>query len=251
MTTTTVSATREWLQPSKRPEIIDTLISGVDRYNPSNVGILEDYIYHQTRTNEYDCLANLAILKLYQFNPELYNADVVVNILLKALTATPSPDFNLCMALLSERNPNPNSGEDGDPENDPSTLIPILASLSKLLHECRFPAFWLLYKDETLSHLRENFTVEIIGFEDAIREVVVRAVKSTFTKIGVARLGSYLDLSGDDLGAHIAKVGWNLDENTGTVAIPLNPDNTIQATVVRESLNLQQLVKIISHAQVA
>ena len=35
-----------------------------DRYNPSNVGILEDYLYQQTRNQEYDCLANLAILKL-------------------------------------------------------------------------------------------------------------------------------------------------------------------------------------------
>jgi translation initiation factor 3 subunit K len=35
-----------------------------DRYNPSNVGILEDYLYHQIRSEEYDCLANLAILKL-------------------------------------------------------------------------------------------------------------------------------------------------------------------------------------------
>ena len=36
-----------------------------DRYNPSNVGILEDYLYHQIRSREYDCLANLAILKLF------------------------------------------------------------------------------------------------------------------------------------------------------------------------------------------
>jgi len=35
-----------------------------DRYNPSNVSILEDYLYHQIRSEEYDCLANLAILKL-------------------------------------------------------------------------------------------------------------------------------------------------------------------------------------------
>ena len=38
-----------------------------DRYNPSNIGILEDYLYHQIRSEEYDCLANLAILKLYVF----------------------------------------------------------------------------------------------------------------------------------------------------------------------------------------
>lgn len=41
------------------------LIGSSDRYNPSNVGILEDYLYHQIRSQEYDCLANLAILKLY------------------------------------------------------------------------------------------------------------------------------------------------------------------------------------------
>ena len=59
-----MSATTEWLKPATRPDLIEELVSGVDRYNPSNVNILEDYLYHQTRTNEYDCLANLAILKL-------------------------------------------------------------------------------------------------------------------------------------------------------------------------------------------
>ena len=76
--------TSSWACPSERSEIIENLVSGVgtshfypqdesgvvyssrllDRYNPSNIGILEDYLYHQTRSEEYDCLANLAILKL-------------------------------------------------------------------------------------------------------------------------------------------------------------------------------------------
>ena len=82
------SATADWVTPPTRPELIENLVSGVgacysarifeylnrlfeflplniDRYNPSNVGILEDYLYHQIRSQEYDCLANLAILKLY------------------------------------------------------------------------------------------------------------------------------------------------------------------------------------------
>lgn len=96
------------------------------------------------------------------------------------------------MALLSERIP---ASEDGEGENEATTLLPVLAQLSRLLNECRFPAFWQLYRDESLSYLRENFTVEVLGFEDAIREVVFKAVKCTFTKIGVARLASYLDLS--------------------------------------------------------
>jgi hypothetical protein len=76
-----MSATSDWVTPPTRPALIESLVSGVglcqfevpylndiemftDRYNPSNVGILEDYLYHQIRSREYDCLANLAILKL-------------------------------------------------------------------------------------------------------------------------------------------------------------------------------------------
>jgi hypothetical protein len=44
--------------------------------------------------------------------------------------------------------------------------------------------------------LRDNYTVEVAGFEDAVREVAIRAVKATFTKITLARLGSYLNLEG-------------------------------------------------------
>lgn len=54
----------DWTRPPTRTEIIDQLVEGVDRYNPANVNILEDYLYHQIREQEYDCLANLAILKL-------------------------------------------------------------------------------------------------------------------------------------------------------------------------------------------
>jgi len=43
----------------------------LDRYNPSNIGILEDYLYHQTRSEEYDCLANLAVLKLSVVSPDV------------------------------------------------------------------------------------------------------------------------------------------------------------------------------------
>lgn len=61
---TTKATQAEWQRPSTRPEVIDQLVDGVDRYNPANVNVLEDYLYHQIREREYDCLANLAILKL-------------------------------------------------------------------------------------------------------------------------------------------------------------------------------------------
>jgi len=237
--------TSEWLVPSTRSEIIEDLVSGVDRYNPSNIGILEDYLYHQIRTEEYDCLANLAVLKLYQFNPELYNPDVTINILLKALTS-PLADFNLCVSLLDER---PINATLDEPDPLP-TILPTLKSLYNLLYRCRFPAFWEIYRSEELESLRDNYTIEIVGFENAVRAVAIRAVRITFTKISSKRLGSYLDLTGSELDAFIKKLGWTIDPSTSVVAIPPNPDNQIEATIVQESVKLPQLVKVIAHSLV-
>ncbi|KXN89864.1 Eukaryotic translation initiation factor 3 subunit K [Leucoagaricus sp. SymC.cos] len=238
------STATSWITPPTRPELIENLVSGVDRYNPNNVNILEDYLYHQIRNEEYDCLANLAILKLYQFNPELYNPDVVINILIKALTASPSPDFGLCASLLDER-PINTPLEEPDPL---PTLLPALRGLHDLLFRCRFPAFWDIYRSDELETLRDNYTVEVVGFDNAVREVVVRAVKAAFTRISTARLGSYLALSGDDLAKYVAKLGWTTDLATSVVNIPSNPDNQIEATIVQEAIKLPQLAKVISHS---
>jgi len=238
------SVASTWVSPPTRTPLIENLVSGVDRYNPNNVGILEDYLYHQIRSEEYDCLANLAILKLYQFNPDLYNADVAINILIKALTSSPFPDFNLCLSLLDERPVNQNPDE---PDPLPS-LLPILTTLYNLLQQCRFPAFWATYRSEEAEALRDNYTVECVGFEDAVRDVATRAVKAAFKRIGGARLGSYLDLSGDELTAYVEKLGWTVDPSTGVIVVPPNLDNNPQSTVVQESIQLPQLTKIIAHA---
>ena len=128
----------------------------------------------------------------YQFNPHLYNPDVVINILIKALTSTPLPDFNLCISLIDER---PINATLDEPDPLPS-LFPALKNLHNLLYRCRFPAFWEYYRSSELETLRDNYTVECVGFENAIRNVSIRAVKTTFTQISFERLGSYLDLDG-------------------------------------------------------
>ena len=51
--------------PSTRPEHIDALISGVDRYNPHNLPLLHDYLDAQLKGEyDWDCMAALAVLKL-------------------------------------------------------------------------------------------------------------------------------------------------------------------------------------------
>jgi translation initiation factor 3 subunit K len=212
----------------------------------------------------------------YQFNPDLYNPDVVINILIKALLASPLPDFNLCISLLDDRPQNPTLDE---PDPLPS-LLPVLKELYALLQQCKFPAFWALFHSETLDSLRDNYTVECLGFEDAIRDVATRAVQTTFTRIGVDRFASYLNLTGtsididpgmnyspsregSDLEEFVSKLGWSL--RSGVVEIPPNPDNQIESTVVQENIKLprmpsvkpgafdtnmtvSELVKIISHS---
>lgn len=168
-------------------------------------------------------------------------------------------------------------------EPDPlPSLLPVLTTLYNLLQQCRFPAFWATYRSEEAEALRDNYTVECVGFENAVRDIVIRAVKAAFKRIGSARLGSYLDLSGmywislraghsssghpgDELSAYVEKLGWSIDASTGVVTVPPNLDNNPQSTVVQESIQLPrkslasttdlheltictELTKIIAHA---
>lgn len=49
----------------ERPEHIQTILDGLDRYNPETTGTFQDYVMHQCESRTYDCYANLALLKLY------------------------------------------------------------------------------------------------------------------------------------------------------------------------------------------
>lgn len=60
----TGSTAQAWLEPTQRPEHIETLINSVDRYNPQNLDTLQVYLDQQIQEGFYDGLANLATLKL-------------------------------------------------------------------------------------------------------------------------------------------------------------------------------------------
>ena len=48
-----------------RPAHIDSILNGLDRYNPETVTIFQEYVQRQCEDRTYDCYANLALLKLY------------------------------------------------------------------------------------------------------------------------------------------------------------------------------------------
>ncbi|KAJ1879941.1 hypothetical protein LPJ66_011591, partial [Kickxella alabastrina] len=80
--------TTSFVRPSTRPDEIHALLTGVERYNPQKAGQLEDYLLRQCanpdHTTNHDLMANLALLKMYQFNPDLVDLDVIRRILAKA-----------------------------------------------------------------------------------------------------------------------------------------------------------------------
>ena len=49
----------------ERPEHIDAILNGLDRYNPETTTVFQDYVASQCENQTYDCYANLALLKLY------------------------------------------------------------------------------------------------------------------------------------------------------------------------------------------
>ena len=50
-----------------RPEHIDAILNGLDRYNPETTAVFQDYVTQQCEDRTYDCYANLALLKLWVF----------------------------------------------------------------------------------------------------------------------------------------------------------------------------------------
>jgi translation initiation factor 3 subunit K len=48
----------------ERPDNIETILNGLDRYNPETTGVFEAYVELQCSDKSYDAYANIALLKL-------------------------------------------------------------------------------------------------------------------------------------------------------------------------------------------
>lgn len=59
-------------------------------------------LFVQVNRGHFDLELNLALLRFYQFEPDLLNIDIVALILCQALTLLPDAQFKICLHLLSE-----------------------------------------------------------------------------------------------------------------------------------------------------
>ena len=209
---------------------LDSQLRGIERYNPENIAILQQYVEAQVRENGYDLEANLALLKLYQFNPGLFNNAPVYMILLKALTHLPHADFDLCKSLLSldflDANP----------------TIKNILYLADLLETCKFKEFW------TKVHAAEmkELTKPVVGFEDSIRKFVCHVISITYQRIQEETLYELLGLSDETtVNQWIDKNSWKTADDSGYVLVS-NKDESIKTKKITEKIDLESVAGIMA-----
>jgi len=206
-------------------QTVATMLKGIERYNPDNLPTLERYVEVQSRENAYDLEANLAVLKLYQFNPASFNIDITSQILLKALTNFPHTDFILCKCLLNER----------QLAEEPINQIMYLGDI---LEQCDFQTFWKRV------HSMPELTQRITGFLDSIRKFVCHVVGITYQRIDRGHLAELLgDVDDMTLKHWVKKYGWK--EEQGLIFIA-NQDENIKTKNINEKIDFENVGAIMA-----
>lgn len=205
------------------------MLKGIERYNPENLTTLENYVEIQARENAYDLEANLAVLKLYQLNPQRFKVNITCQILLKALTNLPHTDFVLCKCLLSE------SIMAQDPINQ-------IMYLGDILEQCDFQLFW--ERARTISNLYDN----IVGFQDSIRKFVCHVVGITFQTIDKPLLSQLLgDVEDTTLNHWVQKYGWREQSKQGRNMIFIaNQDENIKTKNITEKIDFENVAGLMA-----
>ncbi|KAE8162740.1 eukaryotic translation initiation factor 3 subunit K [Aspergillus tamarii] len=233
-----------------RPANIDAILNGLDRYNPETTTVFQDYVVQQCEDRTFDCYANLALLKLYQFNPHLLQAETVTNILAKALTVFPSPAFSLCLALLpAHTQPFPSSAEAqaASQTSDFVESVQKLARLSTLLESAQYAQFWSTLNSDDLY---ADLTADVAGFEELVRIRIAVEVGKAFREINAEVLEQWLDLrSREALEKFVAEVcSWEVDKSgpNGTIVkVPTNKENEARSEVKSEHVGVEMFGRVI------
>ncbi|KAJ6649787.1 Eukaryotic translation initiation factor 3 subunit K [Pseudolycoriella hygida] len=204
--------------------IIADILKSIERYNPDHLNILEAYVASQAKNNTYDLEANLAVLKLYQFNPNKLNYNITHLILLKALTNFPHTDFTLCKCLLL-------------PAQMDDDTVKTIIYLADILESCDFALFWMKVG-------MTDFVANITGFYDSIRKFICHVVGITFQTIEKDYLVRLLgDIDGYALASWIKKYGW---KDEGDLVFIASQDNNIKTKNITEKIEFESLAQLMA-----
>ncbi|MCJ1337108.1 hypothetical protein MMC09_002387 [Bachmanniomyces sp. S44760] len=189
----------------------------------------------------------------YQFNPHLTRDETTTNILVKALTVFPSPDFSLCLHLLPPHILHPISKSTSLPAAGDAPLSEAVQKLNALnvhLSQADYKGFWNTLDSDDLY---ADLVADVSGFEELMRVRIAVIVGQSCREVERAVLESWLQLHGPDFERFITDIcGWGIDNTVGgpggIVTIPVNKENEAKGTVARESVNFDQFARVIRRA---
>ncbi|KAJ2745497.1 hypothetical protein GGI20_002101 [Coemansia sp. BCRC 34301] len=226
-----------FVRPTTRPDEIHRLLTDVERYNPSNTVLLEDYLARQCANPDHQCnhdlMANLALLKLYQFNPEMVDTDVIRRILAKALISAIPGDFNLCLYLLSD-----------EICRDPS--IAKLLSLRESLERAQFVKFWRDMYQEEEDEEEASVVDGIAGFDNGLRKLILGEITATYQTIPAVAVQDMVNLDEEAVLRLAKENGWTVTD--GIISLPLKTENEAKGSIINENVSFEQLTKMLSAA---
>merc|ERR1711939_710174 len=202
-----------------RPEHIDAILNGLDRYNPETTAIFQEYVVQQCEGKFVDCFANLALLKLYQFNLHLLPPHILTPI--SASSALPAAGD----APLSE-------------------AVQKLNVLNNLLGQASYSQFWSTLDSDDLY---ADLIADVAGFEELIRVRIALNISQSVREVERSVLESWLGMQGESFEKFVSGVcGWEMEGTT--IKVPLNKENEAKGTVVRENVKMEQFSRVIRRA---
>lgn len=210
-------------------EDIANKLKGIERYNPLHIDILTEYLDAQCEKGQYDLEANMAVLKLFQFNPTLFKSEVVEKVLLLALTNLPHPDFIMCELLI-------------DSTKLSAGNIPEIITMHQRLELCQFKDFWSELENQ------ESLYQDVTGFKDSIRNFVCHVVGITYQNIRSTLLSTILGLGKpedkSEFQAWLDKKGWKPSDD-GFIKVA-NQEDKIKTINITEKIELEQVAHILA-----
>jgi translation initiation factor 3 subunit K len=170
----------------------------------------------------------------YQFNPQLAKEETITNILVKALTIFPSPDFSLCLHLLP-----PNILDATTATDALSDAVRKLTTLNELIESGSYREFWAAYESDDLY---ADLVADCAGFEDTMRDAIALQIGMIAREISKEIAQGWLNVSAEDLPEVVANYGWTVEGDI--VKLPINKENEAKTTVFRENVQFNRRCSI-------
>lgn len=168
---------------------------------------------------------------------------MITNILVKAMTQFPSPQFSLGMHLLgpTAASTTAAAASSSSGASELAEAVSKLRALNNLLEGAQYARFWATLDSDDLY---ADLTTDIGGFEEIVRVRIAQLISHAFREIQLSLLEQWLGLGEDAVRKFVTGTcGWKVE---GAAAIiPKNPENEAKKSEIREDVNIDMFARVI------